>query len=79
MDKVRFVIRNPLIVLAALCTIMALILWAYISNKDSSTEMDIAIAGIYLLSSMLLWILVELIELNCHFSKMEGKDDQPDP
>ena len=79
MDKVRFMIRNPLIILAALCTIMALILWAYISNKDSSTEMDIAIAGIYLLSSMLLWILAELVQLNIHFSKMEEKDDQQDP
>lgn len=71
-------ISNPLMLLAAICTIIGMLYWAIITNEDP-TEIEIAIAGIYLLSSMLLWILAELIELNVHFSKMEEKDDQQDP
>lgn len=74
--KIR--ISNPLMLLAAICTIIGMLYWVIITNEDP-TEIEIAIAGIYLLSSMLLWILAELIELNVHFSKMEEKDDQQDP
>lgn len=74
--KIR--ISNPLIPLAAICTIIGVLYWAIVTNEDP-TEIEIAIAGIYLLSSMLLWILAELVQLNVHFSKMEEKDDQQDP
>lgn len=74
--KIR--ISNPLMLLAAICTIIGVLYWVIITNEDP-TEIEIAIAGIYLLSSMLLWILAELIELNVHFSNMEEKDDQQDP
>ena len=74
--KIR--ISNPLIPLAAICTIIGVLYWAIVTNEDH-TEIEIAIAGIYLLSSMLLWILAELVQLNVDFSKMEEKDDQQDP
>lgn len=75
--KIR--ISNPLMLLAAICTIIGMLYWVIITTNEDPTEIEIAIAGIYLLSSMLLWILAELIELNVHFSKMEEKDDQQDP